>query len=312
MMARVHSHQPVLLEEVMVALHIQPDGVYIDATFGRGGHSAALLERLGSDGRLLALDRDPQAIACGKERFAGEPRIEFEQTNFNRVADVLAQRRLESNIDGVMMDLGVSSPQLDDAARGFSFLRNGPLDMRMDTTQGESAAQWLNRVGLEELVRVLKEYGEERFARRIAHAVVEARVRQPITETAQLVRIIEQAMPVKEKHKHPATRSFQAIRMHINQELASIEQGLEAMTQVLKAGGRLVVISFHSIEDRLVKRFMKAKVTRPVLPKNLPVFDTDVAPPFRLVGKPQTASSQELASNPRARSARLRVLERVR
>ena len=311
-MTGAHSHQPVLLDEVMDALKVRPEGYYIDATFGRGGHSAAILEQLNEQGRLLALDRDPQAIAFGRERFAGEPRIEFEHINFNQVADVLAQRQLESNIDGVLMDLGVSSPQLDDAGRGFSFMHNGPLDMRMDTTRGESASEWLARVELEELVTVLKRYGEEKFARRIAHGIIEARQQQPITETAQLVSIIEQAMPVKEKHKHPATRSFQAIRMHINQELQSIETGLEAMLGALRPGGRLAVISFHSIEDRLVKRFMKAKVTRPVLPKNLPVFDTDEAPPYRLVGKPCTASPQELEANPRSRSARLRVLERVR
>ncbi len=311
-MTGAHSHQPVLLDEVMDALKVRPEGYYIDATFGRGGHSAAILGRLNEQGRLLALDRDPQAIAYGRERFADEPRIEFEHINFNQVADVLAQRQLESNIDGVLMDLGVSSPQLDDAGRGFSFMHNGPLDMRMDTTRGESASEWLARVELEELVTVLKQYGEEKFARRIAHGIIEARQQQPITETAQLVSIIEQAMPVKEKHKHPATRSFQAIRMHINQELQSIETGLEAMLGALKPGGRLAVISFHSIEDRLVKRFMKAKVTRPVLPKNLPVFDTDEEPPYRLAGKPQTASPQELENNPRARSARLRVLERVR
>ena len=311
-MTGAHSHQPVLLDEVMDALKVRPEGYYIDATFGRGGHSAAILEQLNEQGRLLALDRDPQAIAFGRERFADEPRIEFEHINFNQVADVLAQRQLESNIDGVLMDLGVSSPQLDDAGRGFSFMHNGPLDMRMDTTRGESASEWLMRVELEELVTVLKRYGEEKFARRIAHGIIEARQQQPITETAQLVSIIEKAMPVKEKHKHPATRSFQAIRMHINQELQSIETGLEAMLGALRPGGRLAVISFHSIEDRLVKRFMKAKVTRPVLPKNLPVFDTDEAPPYRLVGKPRTASPQELEANPRSRSARLRVLERVR
>ncbi len=311
-MTGAHSHQPVLLDEVMDALKVRPEGYYIDATFGRGGHSAAILEQLNEQGRLLALDRDPQAIAYGRERFADEPRIEFEHINFNQVADVLAQRQLESNMDGVLMDLGVSSPQLDDAGRGFSFMQNGPLDMRMDTTRGESASEWLARVELEELVTVLKRYGEEKFARRIAHGIIEARQQQPITETAQLVSIIEKAMPVKEKHKHPATRSFQAIRMHINQELQSIETGLEAMLGALRPGGRLAVISFHSIEDRLVKRFMKAKVTRPVLPKNLPVFDTDEAPPYRLVGKPRTASPQELEANPRSRSARLRVLERVR
>lgn len=311
-MTGAHSHQPVLLDEVIEALAIRPQGYYIDATFGRGGHSAAILAQLNEQGRVLAFDRDPEAIAWGRERFAVEPRIEFEHSNFNRVAEVLAQRQLASGVDGVLMDLGVSSPQLDNASRGFSFMQNGPLDMRMDTSRGESASEWLMRVELEELVTVLKRYGEEKFARRIAHGIIEARRQQPITETAQLVSIIEQAMPVKDKHKHPATRSFQAIRMHINQELPSIESGLEAMLAALRPGGRLVVISFHSVEDRLVKRFMKAKVTRPPLPKNLPVFDSDAAPPYRLVGKSRTASAQEREANPRARSARLRVLERVR
>ena len=311
-MTGAHSHQPVLLAEVIEALAIRPQGYYIDATFGRGGHSAAILAQLNEQGRVLAFDRDPEAIAWGRERFAAESRIEFEHSNFNRVAQVLAQRQLESGVDGVLMDLGVSSPQLDDASRGFSFMQNGPLDMRMDTSRGESASEWLMRVELEELVTVLKRYGEEKFARRIAHGIIEARQQQPITETAQLVGIIEQAMPVKDKHKHPATRSFQAIRMHINQELPSIESGLEAMLAALRPGGRLVVISFHSVEDRLVKRFMKAKVTRPPLPKNLPVFDSDEALPYRLVGKSCTASAQEREANPRARSARLRVLERVR
>lgn len=311
-MTETFSHLPVLLDEVIAALQIKPEGLYIDATFGRGGHTQAILGQLGENGRVLALDRDIAAIEYGRERFADEPRVAFEHINFSQVADVLAQRQLESQVDGVLMDLGVSSPQLDDAERGFSFMHNGPLDMRMDTTQGESASDWLMRVELEDLVFVLKKYGEEKFGRRIAHAVLEYRQQQPITQTAQLVSIIERAMPVKEKHKHPATRSFQAIRMHINQELQSIETGLEAMLTALKPGGRLAVVSFHSIEDRMVKRFMKAKVTRPSIPAGLPVFDSDIEMPYKLAGKPRVAGEAELANNPRARSARLRVLERVR
>ena len=310
-MTASHSHQPVLLEEVIAALNIKANGFYIDATFGRGGHTQAILEHLNEHGQVLALDRDLAAIEYGGQRVAEDRRVEFEHINFSQVATVLVQRQLESQIDGVLMDLGVSSPQLDDASRGFSFMQNGPLDMRMDTTQGESASEWLQRVELEDLVFVLKRYGEERFARRIAHAVIEYRQQQPIIETAQLVTIIEQAMPVKEKHKHPATRSFQAIRMFINQELQSIESGLVAMLSALKPGGRLAVISFHSIEDRLVKRFMKAKVTRPSIPAGLPVFDSDYDVPFKLAGKPKAAGEQELRANPRSRSARLRVLERV-
>lgn len=310
-MSAANAHLPVLLEEVVEALAIRADGFYLDATFGRGGHTQAILDRLGQQGHLLAFDRDPLAIEYGRRHFADDTRVEFEHSNFSQGAAVLTQRQLESKFDGVLMDLGVSSPQLDDAGRGFSFMQDGPLDMRMDTSQGETAAAWLAHVDEQQLVSVLKDYGEERFARRIARAVIEARQEHTINTTAQLVSIIEQAMPVKEKHKHPATRSFQAIRMFINQELQSIETGLAAMLNALKPGGRLVVISFHSIEDRMVKRFFKAKVTPPSVPKNLPVFDTDITLPYKLVGKPKVASDQELAMNPRARSARMRVLERV-
>ena len=213
-------------------------------------------------------------------------------------------------IDGILMDLGVSSPQLDDAERGFSFLRSGPLDMRMDTTRGESARQWLARVKPADLINVLKKYGEEKFARRIANAIVEARAQRDIVETGDLAHIIANAIPVKEKNKHPATRSFQAIRIYINDELRVIEQGLQGAVSVLAKGGRLVVISFHSLEDRIVKRFMRDISSRPKLPPGLPVMDADIAVPFRLVAKPVTAGADELAQNPRSRSARLRVLEK--
>ncbi len=310
-MDSVHDHQPVLLDEVIEALRIDPEGLYLDATFGRGGHTRAILERLDERGRVVALDRDPAAIEYGRRQFADEARLKLVHCNFSQVAMVLKESQLEQRFNGVLMDLGVSSPQLDDAERGFSFMRNGPLDMRMDTTQGESASEWLMRVEMEDLVFVLKKYGEEKFGRRIATAILAYRQEQPITETEQLVRIIEQAMPVKEKHKHPATRSFQAIRMHVNQELQSIETALEAMLPALAIGGRLAVISFHSIEDRMVKRFMKAKVSRPPIPRGLPVMEPDVALPYRLACKPRVAGEQELKSNPRSRSARLRVLERV-
>ncbi len=306
------SHQPVLLNEVLETLNIKQNGVYIDATFGRGGHSRAILNCLGREGRLIAFDQDPEAIAHGRSLFEDDPRIEFEHCNFSEMETVIVARGLKNHIDGVLMDLGVSSPQLDDAERGFSFLKSGPLDMRMNTEQGESAAQWLARVELRDLILVLKRYGEEKFAKRIATAIVEAREEQPIEDTTVLASIISDAIPVKEKHKHPATRSFQAIRMYVNQELQSVEKGLEAATSVLAVGGRLAVISFHSLEDRMVKRFMRDKSSRPKLPAGLPIMDKDEQPPFRLVGKSWVAGDQELAENPRARSARLRVLERVR
>ena len=304
------NHQAVLLEEALESLNIHPSGTYIDATFGRGGHSRAILQQLNEDGRLIALDQDPEAVAFAKQQFADEPRFKIEHCNFNQVADVIEQYGLKGSIDGVLMDLGVSSPQLDDATRGFSFLRSGPLDMRMDTSQGETARQWLARVKPDDLIRVLKKYGEEKFARRIATAIVETRATREITETGDLAEIISSAIPVKEKHKHPATRSFQAIRIYLNEELQAIEQGLTGAVSVLVKGGRLSVISFHSLEDRIVKRFMRDVSSRPKIPAGLPVMEADIDVPYRLVGKPITAGAEELDINPRARSARLRVLER--
>lgn len=304
------SHQAVLLDAALESLNIRPSGNYVDATFGRGGHSRAILQRLNEDGRLIAFDQDPEAVAYAKQQFADEPRLTIEHCNFNQVADVIAQYGLKEKIDGVLMDLGVSSPQLDDAERGFSFLRSGPLDMRMDTSQGETARQWLARVKPADLVRVLKKYGEERFAKRIVNAIVETRAQREITETGDLAEIISNAIPVKEKHKHPATRSFQAIRIYLNEELQSIEQGLKGALSVLAKGGRLSVISFHSLEDRIVKRFMRDVTSRPKLPAGLPVMEADIEVAYRLVGKPVVADAKELEVNPRARSARLRVLER--
>ena len=309
-MNEFEDHRPVLLDEVIEALDPVSDGLYMDATFGRGGHTQALLDRLGPQGRVIAIDRDPTAIAYGEKKYQHEPRLELVHGNFSQVREMLEQRGLEKSFDGVMADLGVSSPQLDDAARGFSFMQDGPLDMRMDTSRGPSAAEWLATAEEYDITRVLREYGEEKFARRISAAIVAVRDESPIETTAQLVKIIEQATPVRDKHKHPATRSFQAIRMQINQELQSIDEGLESMLDALKPGGRLAVISFHSLEDRLVKRFMKSKVSRPQIPKGLPVFDSDMEVPYALVGKPQVSGQQELASNPRARSARLRVMQR--
>jgi 16S rRNA (cytosine1402-N4)-methyltransferase len=304
------NHQSVLLEEALESLNIRPEGNYIDATFGRGGHSLAILQRLNEKGRLIAFDQDPEAVAFAKQYFADEPRLTIEHCNFNQVADVIRQYGLSQKIDGVLMDLGVSSPQLDDAGRGFSFLRSGPLDMRMDTSSGITARAWLAKVKPEDLIRVLKKYGEEKFAKRITTAIVETRAQREITETGDLAEIISNAIPVKEKHKHPATRSFQAIRIFINEELQAIEQGLEGAASVLAKGGRLSVISFHSLEDRIVKRFMRDASSRPKLPAGLPVMEADIEVPFRLVAKPVVAGAKELDRNPRSRSARLRVLEK--
>ncbi len=304
------NHQAVLLNEALASLNIRTSGIYIDATFGRGGHSRAILQKLDETGRLLVFDQDPEAIVYAEQQFADEPRLTIEHCNFNQVADVVEKYNLAGKIDGVLMDLGVSSPQLDDAGRGFSFLRSGPLDMRMDTARGITAAQWLAKVKAVDLINVLKRYGEEKFAKRIATAIVERREQQAITETGDLAEIISNAIPVKEKHKHPATRSFQAIRIYVNQELAAIEQGLQGAASVLAKGGRLSVISFHSLEDRIVKRFMRDISSRPKIPAGLPIMEVDVEVPYRLVSKPLVAGKEELALNPRARSARLRVLER--
>jgi len=305
------EHQPVLIEEAINALNIKADGVYVDATFGRGGHSKSILACLNENGRLLALDQDPEAVAYGRRQFNNDRRIEIIHCNFRKVAQMVAERNLAQKVDGVLMDLGVSSPQLDDADRGFSFTRSGPLDMRMNTEEGESAMQWLSRVGLDELTHVLRKYGEEKSARRISKAIIDAREDREITDTRQLSEIIVKAVPGYEKHKHPATRSFQAIRIFINEELLALEEGLQAAASVLAVAGRLAVISFHSLEDRIVKRFMRNLASPPAIPAGLPVMNADRDVPYRLVGKPVVPTEEEITRNPRARSARLRVLERV-
>jgi 16S rRNA (cytosine1402-N4)-methyltransferase len=304
------EHQPVLLEEAINALNIKADGVYVDATFGRGGHSKAILDCLNDNGRLLAFDQDLQAISYGRQRFNKDNRIELIHCNFRQVANMVAERGLEKKVDGVLMDLGVSSPQLDDAARGFSFSRSGPLDMRMNTEEGESALQWLSRVSLNDLTHVLRKYGEEKSARRIAKAIIDSRNETEIADSKQLSEIIVNAVPGYEKHKHPATRSFQAIRIYVNEELQALEEGLQSAVSVLAVAGRLAVISFHSLEDRIVKRYMRNITNPPALPAGLPVMSADYVVPYRLVGKPCVPGAEEIRRNPRARSARLRVLER--
>ena len=307
----VFHHAPVLLDESLDALAIREDGIYIDCTFGRGGHSAAILAKLGDKGRLIALDRDNDAVASASKRLGGDPRFVIEHASFDRLADIATRHGVAGKVDGVLLDLGVSSPQLDDARRGFSFMNDGPLDMRMDTGSGMSAAEWLGNASEREIRDVLRTYGEERFAGRIAHAIVTARQEAPLMTTLQLARLVEKAVPRREKGKHPATRTFQAIRIRINQELEQLESVLGQVIDVLAQGGRLVIISFHSLEDRIVKRFLRKYSTPPKLPRGVPVMAQEEVTLLRLVGKSIVPSAKELASNPRARSSRLRVAERV-
>lgn len=311
MMDGEYTHRPVLLDEVITALAIKPSGVYLDGTFGRGGHAQAILEHLDVRGRLLAIDQDPQAIQVAEEKFGSDARFEIVHGNFESLAGIVEMRGLKQKLDGVLLDIGVSSPQLDDASRGFSFLKPGPLDMRMNPDVGQSAAQWLAEVSEKDLATVLFRYGEERFGRRIARAIVTARQLEPIESTLQLAELISAAVPKKEKNKHPATRSFQAIRIYINRELEVLERALSSAADMLAVGGRLVVISFHSLEDRMVKRFMRDKARGPQLPKDLPVMQSDIEVPFRLVGKAVKPGRDEIEQNPRSRSSVLRVLERV-
>ena len=307
----VETHRPVMLEEAMRAMRLGDDAIVIDATFGRGGHTAAMLARLGPEGRLLAFDRDPEAATVARERFGGDARFVFVHDSFARLREHVEAAGLSGRISGVLFDLGVSSPQLDTPERGFSFLHEGPLDMRMDPSSGESAADWLARAPEREITRVLKEYGEERHARRIARAIVERRRMQPLRTTRELAELVAGVVPGREPGKHPATRTFQAIRIQVNGELEALEAGLAGAVDVLAPGGRLAVISFHSLEDRLVKRFFRRESRGPELPPGLPVTGSRPAGRLRLLGKPQRPSREEVMANPRARSAILRVAERV-
>jgi 16S rRNA (cytosine1402-N4)-methyltransferase len=301
------QHVPVLLHEAIEALAVRPDGVYVDATFGRGGHSRAVLGRLGPAGRLLAMDRDPEAVQAA--RAITDPRFTCVHANFGRFEAVLDDARID-RVDGVLLDLGVSSPQLDDPQRGFSFRRDGPLDMRMDPTRGVSAADWLARAEERDIEEVIRRHGEERFAQQIAGALVAARAREPFRTTRQLAAVVATAVRTREPGQDPATRTFQALRIHLNQELEELEVALPAAAARLVSGGRLVVISFHSLEDRIVKRFMRDAASPPPLPARLPVRAAEIpAPRMRLIGRSVTAGADEIAANPRARSARLRVVE---
>jgi 16S rRNA (cytosine1402-N4)-methyltransferase len=306
------QHRTVLLDEAVDALVTRADGVYVDGTFGRGGHSRAVLGRLAEGGRLIAFDKDPLAIATAEQ--VGDARFSIVHESFASLRDALAERGV-GRVSGVLLDLGVSSPQIDDPERGFSFRANGPLDMRMDPTRGESAADWLARATLQELTEVIRDYGEERFAFQIAKALVARRAESdrlgPLDSTGELAQIVANAVKTREKGKDPATRTFQAIRIHVNQELAELQVVLEAALSLLEQGGRLVVISFHSLEDRIVKRFMQANATTPAIDRRLPIRAVDLpSPPLKLLGR-VFASDEEVAANPRARSAVMRIAERI-
>ncbi len=305
------EHIPVLTEEVITGLNIVEDGYYVDATFGRGGHSALILEKLGSQGRLLAIDQDPAAIAAAEVMVCKkDPRFTLKLASFTELGTILAEQGWQGKVNGLLMDLGVSSPQLDNPERGFSFTRSGPLDMRMNPTQGITAAQWLNHAKSEEIAQVIREYGEERFARRIAVAIVKQRQINPLATTSELAELIARTVPVYEKGKHPATRSFQAIRIFINHELNALQSALMQSVEILKAGGRLVVISFHSLEDKIVKKFMQEQ-SQGNLPHKLPLREKEIIRNLRVVNRLVRPGSAEINLNPRARSARLRIAEKL-
>lgn len=306
-----YPHRPVLLREVIEGLSLRSDGVYVDGTFGRGGHARAILQRLGPEGRLIAFDKDPDAVEAGKILAAEDARFAIGRGSFAMLEQQVASRNLAGKVDGILLDLGVSSPQLDEPVRGFSFTREGPLDMRMDPDSGISAADWLANASEQDIAEVLKTFGEERHARRIARAIVAARAQAPIRTTGRLAEIVARANPSHEKGKHPATRTFQAIRIFINRELEDLEACLPQAVNVLAPGGRLVVISFHSLEDRIVKRFMREQARGDVFPPGVPVTQDQLHPTLRLVGKAVYPGDAEVAANPRARSAVMRVAERL-
>lgn len=307
-------HVPVLLEEAVAALAVRPDGLYVDATFGRGGHARAVLARLGPAGRVVGVDRDPDAADAAEILAANEPRFVFRRAWFSEVPDVLASLAIAA-VDGVLLDLGISSPQIDDATRGFSFRNDGPLDMRMDPSRGESAAEFIARATVRELTEVIRDYGEERFAQSIARAIATARTHGPLVRTGQLQRVVGQAVGARTRGdwgQDPATRTFQALRIFVNAELSEVALVLPRIVPLLRAGGRLAVISFHSLEDRIVKNFMREQASADDLPKGLPLrADQLPKPKLRLVGKPVKATPAEVAANPRARSAVMRVAEKL-
>lgn len=304
------EHQAIMVPEVLTALKVKPDGVYIDATFGRGGHSKAILNQLGPNGQLWVMDRDPQAIAVARALAEMDTRVTVLHQSFAHLLNTCQEKGLVGKINGVLLDLGVSSPQLDNAERGFSFRLDGPLDMRMDPTTGISAAEWIKDAREDDIASILKNFGEERFHRRIARAIVEARAVAPITTTMQLANIVSKANPAWEKHKHPATRSFQAIRMHVNNELGELSNVLDQMLEVLADKGRMVIISFHSLEHSMVKQFIETHVQGDEYPRGLPILHSQLNQKLCKIGKKIKPSESEIHENPRSRSAILRVAER--
>ena len=306
----LNPHQTVLLEEAVHALITERNGTYVDCTYGRGGHSQAIVDQLGPEGRLLTIDRDETAIEHARQRFGHDSRVLVQHGEFSNLNEFADEHEL-GELDGVLMDLGVSSPQLDDADRGFSFQRSGPLDMRMNKAGGETAEQWLSRAGEDEITGVLKKYGEERFARRIARKILEVRATGSIDTTDKLAKIVQSAIPFKEKHKHPATRTFQAVRIQVNSELDELESALHDVIDLLRSGGRLVVISFHSLEDRIVKHFLRRMEKGDDLPSRLPIRDIELNRRVKVIGKPVRATDEEIQNNRRARSSIMRIAEKL-
>ena len=305
------EHLPVLLTETVASLDIKPEGIYIDGTFGRGGHAQVVLSNLSEQGQLLGLDKDPAAIAAGNLLAEDDARFSIEQCSFAELATPINARLWQGKVDGILLDIGVSSPQIDVAERGFSFQKDGPLDMRMNPDVGISAAQWLAKADMADIESVIKTLGEERYGKRIARAIVETREHTPITTTKQLAMLVDKASPSREKNKHPATRTFQAIRIYINNELEDLKAGLEQALDVLAVGGRLSVISFHSLEDRIVKRYFRDQALGDDYPSDFPIRAAELNPRIRIIGKAIKAGEAELSVNPRARSAVLRVVEKL-
>ena len=304
-------HQSVLLSEAIEGLAIKPNGIYVDATFGRGGHTKAILKTLGTEGRLIAIDKDPEAIAFARRHLSGDSRLTFVHAGFEQLTEVTAIHQVLGKVDGILLDLGISSPQIDEAERGFSFLQEGPLDMRMNIEQGMTAAEWINTAKENEIADVLYQFGEERFSRRMSRAIVAERQVEPILTTLRLANIIKAANPRWEKHKHPATRAFQAIRIFINNELSALSNCLEQMLDVLAVNGRFAVISFHSLEDRMVKQFIRKHSQEEQLPRELPVIKQTKQSRLRSLGKAIKPSAIEIEANPRSRSAILRLAEKL-
>ena len=305
------GHKAVLLKEAVEALITNSDGLYVDGTFGRGGHAALILSQLSETGSLMAVDKDPKACEVAKKKFSKDARFEIKQASFADIRKLITEKQHEGTVSGVLLDLGVSSPQIDDPIRGFSFLRDGPLDMRMNPSCGISAAEWLSTAKENDIAQVLKDYGEERYSKRIARAIAAARADKPITRTGQLAAIVKEANPAWEKDKHPATRAFQGIRIFINQELKDLESVLPDILEIMAVGGRLVIISFHSLEDRIVKRFIRDQEKGKTIPRGLPVMEKDIVRRLRSIGKIVKPSGLEIKGNVRARSAVMRIAEKL-